>query len=333
MRIFKMNWEGFTSITFNGFSPEVISKRVAKYSNATTLSVVHRREGLPQVHSYDERYLFEVRDVILDTKNGMLFSNSRAVIQESTPWPIHYVLISAVPRPPKVGISKLASGEYSFVCLTGNGFYHWLLEELPPFLFSLRHIENPKILLWEKAPKFVESILSILPFEVQRVPRFVALDRYFFVSFGQDSAWPHPEDVKILQREIQNVRPKKSERKIYVSRVQSTRSPEIEARLIESLRHLGWETVEMEGLGLLDQVKLLEDASVLCGVHGAGLSGMVWMPQDSLVLELTPEYFNPLFSRLAQVCGHRYEVLSYEGNPNLSLEDLIRTIESLANAE
>jgi hypothetical protein len=326
-----MNWEGFTSLSFNGSTPHVRSQRVKKYSTFTTVSLTHLQEGLTQLHTFDERFLYEVSDVILDSKNGMLFSSSREVIRESTPWPIHYVLIGAVPKPPRLGLGKLVSEDSSFICLTGNGFYHWLVEELPPFLFALKNTTNPKVLLWEKAPKFVQSILSILPVEVERVPRFIALDRYFFVSFGQDSAWPHPVDVKTLQEEFQKTPKKNLGKKVYVSRISSTRSPKFEKRLVEKLNQLGWESIELEGLPLSEQVKLLEEASVICGVHGAGLSGMIWMPKDSLVIELSPDFFNPLFSRLAVVCGHRYKAISFEDNQHQSLDNIVEEIQSFAN--
>jgi hypothetical protein len=308
----------------------VFSRRVTKYSTFETISLNHVKEGLPQSHTFDERFLFEVTDVILDTKNGMLFSNSREVIQESTPWPIHYVLIGAVPKPPRLGLSKLVSSDSSFICLTGNGFYHWLVEELPPFLFALKNVTNPKVLLWEKAPSYVQSILSILPVEVVRVPRFIALDRYLFVSFGQDSAWPHPVDVKLLQAEFLKTPGKNAGKKVYVSRVKSARSPKFESRLVEILNQMGWETIELEGLALADQVELLEEATVICGVHGAGLSGMIWMPKNSLVLELSPKHFNPLFSRLATVCGHQYKALFYEDGRYQNLDDILDAIHSLA---
>jgi hypothetical protein len=310
----KINWEGWTSLVFGGLPTGLIVKRQARYSAVKTFKYRHPRENLVQVHSFDERYVYEVNEVFLDTKNGLLFSSDRKVIAESTPWPIHYILMSAVPKPPRFRVKKILDDGSPLICLTGNGFYHWLIEDLPPFLFLLQNLNQPKVVLWEKAPKHVELFLNELNIEIIRAPQFVSIEKFNFISFGNDTSWPHPQDIKSLQDSFRIKCLPKPEKKIYVSRVNSSRSPIFEASLVDALKNSGWITMELQEFSLMNQIEMFSDASVIAGIHGAGLSAMVWMPDNSLIIELTPIDFNPIFSRMAEVCNHRYSLITFNEN-------------------
>jgi len=325
----KINWDGWTTLAFGGLPTSLKVKRQARYSPAMTFTHRHTRENLDQVHSFDERYVYEVNEVFLDTKNGLLFSKDRKVIAESTPWPIHYILMSAVPKPPRFRVRKIIDTGSPLICLTGNGFYHWLIEDLPPFLFLLQNLNKPKVILWEKAPKHVESILDELKVEVIRTPQFVSIEKFNFISFGNDTSWPHPQDIKSLKDSFRVKCLPKPEKKIYVSRVNSSRSPIFETSLVNALKNSGWITVELEEFSLKNQIEVFSDASVIAGIHGAGLSSMVWMPEDSSIIELTPIDFNPIFSRMAKVCNHRYSSITF--NEKSDLNSILGKIVSLSS--
>ena len=66
--------------------------------------------------------------------------------------------------------------------------------------------------------------------------------------------------------------------------------------------------VQMEKLGVCEQVKLAHSADLLIGVHGAGLVHLWWLRNDSLLYEIEPfsQTGNPSFSMLAELTGHHY---------------------------
>jgi hypothetical protein len=79
-------------------------------------------------------------------------------------------------------------------------------------------------------------------------------------------------------------------------------------------RH-GFEIVELSGLSTDAQITLFRDASQVVGVHGAGLTNILFAPRDCAVLEILP----PLVAThdywlLASALGQRYWALVAEDN-------------------
>jgi capsular polysaccharide biosynthesis protein len=83
-----------------------------------------------------------------------------------------------------------------------------------------------------------------------------------------------------------NIREREDAKRVYISRLNSSRSPNFEKELVYRLREEGWEILNTESMSLIDQVNTISSASTLCGVHGAGLAGMIWMTSGSQVIEL-----------------------------------------------
>lgn len=68
------------------------------------------------------------------------------------------------------------------------------------------------------------------------------------------------------------------------------------------------QTVHLEDLRLCDQVRIVHNADIFLGVHGAGLVHLWWLKDDSLVYEMKPPYVvgNPTFEVLASLTGRKY---------------------------
>jgi hypothetical protein len=75
--------------------------------------------------------------------------------------------------------------------------------------------------------------------------------------------------------------------------------------------------VTLEGASLADQVRAFAGSTTLIAQHGAALVNMLWMPKDSLVVEILPRSMDWLtalyFRSLAEACGHRYVVIPQAG--------------------
>ena len=49
----------------------------------------------------------------------------------------------------------------------------------------------------------------------------------------------------------------------------------------------------MEDLSLIEKIEILDRAKKVIGIHGAGLSHIIFMNKKSTVIELIPENMNP----------------------------------------
>ncbi len=67
-------------------------------------------------------------------------------------------------------------------------------------------------------------------------------------------------------------------------------------------------TTFMENMPICEQIRMVHDADVLMGVHGAGLVHSWWLQEDALLFELVPVSMisNPSFKTLTKLSGRRY---------------------------
>lgn len=280
---------------------------VAKASN------FHYVTAQSESHLFEMRQHLKIRNVSVDTITGCFYSYKGQVIEESTSWPKEALALNVIP---KARVSKSING-FNFggevLILPSNGYYHWLIEDLPVFLKTLESLEEPQILVCSNANKYVYDFLDGMKLDYIKVSRFISLSQVNMVTRGNDTGWPHPSDLNALKALIQkshNSSQLKS--KVYVSRRGSTRSPHFEEELENDLEKLGWVIVRFESMNIWDQIDLLSGAEILCGVHGAGLAGAVWMPKEAKLIELGPERHVPCFSRLSSISGLNYKLLRYE---------------------
>ena len=91
------------------------------------------------------------------------------------------------------------------------------------------------------------------------------------------------------------------DRKLWISRSKARGRMVInEDDFKKSLISLGFEYYNLEGMNFIDQIKLFSSAKVVCGMHGAGLTNIVFMHSRSKIIELlSPTYGMPTYWLLA----------------------------------
>jgi capsular polysaccharide biosynthesis protein len=215
------------------------------------------------------------------------------------------------------------------VLLPSNGYYHWLIEDLPLFLETLKHIPNPRILIYNRSPQFVKDFALSLNQQVSYISRFVNLNTISVINKGPNTEWTHPLDVEILREHFaKNLLPRRDGLKIYVSREKSSRSPIFERELAQLLKKSGWQIIFAEEMSLIEQIRTFSEAEVVCGVHGAGLSGMIWMKEGGKIIELSPEKFIPCFARMSIVSKHKYVRIEIQNIDLHKVANLVIEIEA-----
>jgi hypothetical protein len=296
---------------------EVEFEALEPYSAAGIAKSVNFRYPVNEFHAFNNRWLVEIQNPKCDTKTGLMLSKHGRLISESTSWPLDRILNSS-PTIPRVSKVKNIDFNSRLLILPANGFYHWLLEDLPLFLFAHKRYPDSLVCYYESPPRYVINFLKILETTIELekatlpVPRFITARNVLTVTRGPDTGWPLPRDVAELQDFFKPfISEKLSIRKIYISRLHSTRSPKFEAELIHYLSENNWEILYLEKMDLEMQIRAFSEASVVCGVHGAGLAGIVWMRENSQVIELVPDRYVPCFGRLSTVMRTLHNVIEY----------------------
>ena len=93
-------------------------------------------------------------------------------------------------------------------------------------------------------------------------------------------------------------------------------------------------TMYAEEMDLCDQIKLVHQADVFLGVHGAGLVHLWWLQDHALMFELVPrsQLSNPTFRMLSTLTGRRYygyhQVEVTDKKVSVNVADVIKQIKS-----
>jgi capsular polysaccharide biosynthesis protein len=265
--------------------------------------------------------------VIIDSQTGIVFTNNGTFVTESSFWPQLWLGMNVIPKP----VAPVAlDSENTYVLIPSNGFYHSLIEDLPMVLRQIPDDKTAKLLIYESAPSYILDFAQLLGLPVVRVPRYIKIQKFSFLQKNSDVGWPHPQDIDLLRSYFLTVdegaaRNHLVSNKVYVSRLNSTRSPKFEAQLTRELNKRGWKIIHSENLSLSDQIELFANAAWVAGVHGAGLSGMVWMNRGSRVTELGPIRFVPCYSRLASILAHNYQRIEFL-DCDESLSDILNVL-------
>jgi hypothetical protein len=205
-------------------------------------------------------------------------------------------------------IETLALDEIVMIAdrLGGNNFGHFLIDQIPRLaLFAgLTDLENPAILGPEVTTKFQADILSTLgltrylgnvPARRLRVGRLLAttdaVNPQLIAHFGETWGIDFMRQRLGLQP-IASAAANTGKRRLYITRNDGHgRRIVNEDEIMPLLDAHGFERINPDRLSFQEQVDLFSHASHVCGVHGAGLSNIIFAPPGLRFLEI----FHPLF--------------------------------------
>ncbi|EMI55771.1 glycosyltransferase family 61 protein [Rhodopirellula sallentina] len=129
-----------------------------------------------------------------------------------------------------------------------------------------------------------------------------------------------------------------NKRKVYISRRHSNnRILQNDAEVSRFLDKHDFETHHLEQYSLEKQIRLLHQTGTVIGLHGAGLTNVLFSPGSAEVLEIRPERCNrTCFSELADDLGHRHEIVNAtqpkrRGPIHCKLSDLEEALERITH--
>jgi hypothetical protein len=319
-----------TSLLDGSFAPSLNFKVNSKAAPAYDFHIEGRSSSYKISHFFPERFHIQIDSCFLDAKNSILYDLKGSIIEESTPWSKDHLVATSIPNP--VIASKFISnyGSEKSIVLSTNGYYHWLIEDLPTYLLTKTFEPDSRTIVAKVKPKYVENFLNSENIEFTEIDRFARVNNINFISRGNDTGWPHPKDIEILRQNFfDHIKETEKNKKIYISREKSTRSPRFEAKLAGELKQRGWVILYLEDLEFFEQIREISGASVVCGVHGAGLSNMLWMKPGTQVIEIGGSEFRTCFRNLAKVANLKYSRLDYDVDSHIfDLQRIINCISS-----
>jgi hypothetical protein len=229
-----------------------------------------------------------------------------------------------------------------------HNYYHLLVDVLPRLL-TIEHlpeydsIDEIKLLTTKALTPNEAYLLSKLNLErlrpvVVEPPYLYRMEHLVFSPLktrGQAGYLPSAY-VNRLRELLLPDRPSRKNRRIFISR-QRGRRRKIRnwEEVLHALDNLGFEWVAFETFPIQEQIEMAYDADVIVGVHGAGLTNMLFAPYAKIVeLFPTPD-IAPHYFYLSRSLGLEYAfVLGREDDLSpewfdVDVEALLRTLDRL----
>jgi len=263
-----------------------------------------------------------VHNVTANARTGIIWTNGR-IFKESSVWPV----IDLLQWEPTPIFPKSLSGE--FILLPDNGYYHFLIEELPRFLDALNRDES-SVVIYGSSSSYVADFLDLsnLCNRATYIPFPVKLSS---LKFSEKSVGGIAtiRDIGTIKKFIKSFVSEdfKNNASIFISRRKSGRELERGFEyytVIERLMHsIGVLVVYLEDYTLQEQIRLIGGCHNLIGFHGAGLANLIWMKEESRVTEVIFERQTSHFEYLSAVSGHTYRKVNINQlieNPSMVLE-------------
>jgi capsular polysaccharide biosynthesis protein len=196
-----------------------------------------------------------------------------------------------------------------------RNYFHWILECLPRlFALQAQGIKAP-LLIPEHiyGAHYVKESLADLQVQVItfNFRQTIKVNSLYVASHDSPCAFDplYLKNVIFKFQELDSPQTKDANRRIYISRKDAgKRKVENETELIPMLQEHAFEIIQMEKLSFREQRELMRETKVLMSIHGAGLANLIFMSEESKVIELHPdvERYNSCFYHLAAALNREY---------------------------
>jgi capsular polysaccharide biosynthesis protein len=169
-------------------------------------------------------------------------------------------------------------------------YFHWLTDALTRLIASENYLDSHKVILPASYEQFsfISESLEFLGYSIYWLKEDVRLNVKELI-LPSHTASPGNFNDEILKkvRSKFSIRESSNSRLIYISRAKATqRHVENEVELIDLLVSYGFEIHVFEEYSFVKQVELMNETSVLIGLHGAGLTNMLFMNSGGKVMEI-----------------------------------------------
>lgn len=197
-----------------------------------------------------------------------------------------------------------------------DGFFHWfgdILPKLEALVGSCGDVRDYVVLVpaSRDAPYVAESLAAYsIDHHVIAPGRFVVADELCFIPRLTPTGNYRPELMRGIRKRLCARFPAVGEGiRLYVARAEAPKRHLVNEReLAPVLERHGFKSVCMETLSFSEQIKLASRCRMIAGLHGAGLTHMLWAREGASVLEIrgATETHNNCYFSLASDLGHRY---------------------------
>ncbi len=198
-----------------------------------------------------------------------------------------------------------------------KNYYHWMLEALPRLFSMRRQINNTTLLIPDNLSSFHHQTLVYFDikeiFQYPKTKLILAKELLLPTPVCPDYGQHNPKLLIEMGAWLKEKTPateksgNKSPKRIFIIRESDkVRKLANQDDVITLLVEYNFTPISLEKLTITEQINLFRNANCIAGVQGAGLSNMIYMPKDSLIINLiNKHHHDTCFFNLANALNHR----------------------------
>jgi glycosyltransferase involved in cell wall biosynthesis len=247
---------------------------------------------------------------VVVTEDGYVLRDSVATLSE------------AVVRPGRKDEAVLPGAHFLLAAPWSVGYCHWILDLLPRLRgWELLGGNLPLLLAGNGLASWQhQSLAAVLGGDAEL--RFYGsgcrVESLFLATASGTPGAVDPAAVTWWRRQATPLMsPQPAGRRLYVSRaVAPKRRVTNETDVTAMVAELGFDVLRAEELSFADQVRVFSEASVIVGLHGAGLTNALFAPAGATLIEIVnPAYPQATYYQLADAVGLGYRVVVGAAGP------------------
>jgi len=206
---------------------------------------------------------------------------------------------------------------------SSTNYYHWLCDSLPRLLLLKKQDISCTILLPASSPAYVRETISWFGYEdileieldsIYNISSIIIPDLTAAIAAQNESLMKQVRNYLLSKyREIngKSSLPTAKAKRIYSSRsLAKFRKIANESAVISLLEKYEFDIVSFDNLSFVEQIELMSGSNFLIGIHGANLTNMMFMKDESVIVEImNQEVFNPCYYHLGSGLDMKYNYL------------------------
>jgi len=215
-------------------------------------------------------------------------------------------------------------------CTGGETFYHFLAEAAGKLALLANAAQNPQsfqhILVNDLRPPYVRAVLEACGINLSRCRE--TRERCHYIcedltapTLPGEMGSPHQDLIDFYRRIFPSANSGRPGKKIWIRRLgRKQRCVVNESELLPLLEANGIQALQLESVPMHAQIHLFQEASLVLGIHGAGLTNLIFSHPGGTLVELFPEdEVNQCYRVLAAAAGWSYAPWVHPRPANLFL--------------
>jgi capsular polysaccharide biosynthesis protein len=227
----------------------------------------------------------------------------------------------------------------SIVAWWTAAFHHWFMDALPRLALLPEFPHDTGVLGPGPLSDFQAETLAWMGLSDRyrvTTETHVVVENFYFAPPTVMMGGSDPDAVAFLRGTFLGMADPTydSPPRFFLHRVGRTRGLANESEVLDYFREHDWAIVDPESLTMAQQIQLFASAEVICGLHGGGLTNLLWVQPGCRVYELlASNYLNGVFEGLAALVGaeHRFAVFPGAGDFKVTVD--VRELDRLLVAE